>query len=421
MEKQQVKLYDTTLRDGTQGEGVSLSVQDKLRIAERLDHMGIHYIEGGFPGSNPKDIEFFTRVKRLKLKTSKIAAFGSTRRADVPASKDQSLNAILRAETPVVTIFGKTWDLHVRDVLRIPLDENLKLISDSIAYLRKHGREVIYDAEHFFDGYRQNTSYAVATLRAAEEAGASVLALCDTNGGMITSWIAEIVREVRDRTRTPLGIHVHNDSDMAVANSITAIENGVVHVQGTINGYGERCGNANLCSVIANLRLKLGIPCVTEKALSELSENSRAIAEICNMKHQDNQPYVGESAFAHKGGVHVNAVVKNPKTYEHIEPERVGNSRRVLVSELSGKSTMSVKAEELGLHLGKDPKLAKKILAEVRDLEHKGYHFEVAEGSFEVLMQRSLKTFRNFSVWKDSGSPLRKAKKTALSRKPPSR
>ncbi|MBI4435796.1 MAG: citramalate synthase [Candidatus Omnitrophica bacterium] len=392
----QVKLYDTTLRDGTQGEGVSLSVQDKLRIVERLDHLGIHYIEGGFPGSNPKDIEFFKQVKRLKLKTAKVAAFGSTRRADSPASKDVSLNALLRAETEVVTIFGKSWDLHVKDVLRISPEENLKVIADSVSYLKKHGLEVVYDAEHFFDGYQRNASYALSSLKAAEEAGASVLVLCDTNGGMITSWVAEVVREVKEKTHAPLGIHVHNDSDMAVANSITAVENGVLHVQGTINGYGERCGNANLCSIIANLKLKLGIDCVTDKALQELAENSRAIAEICNMKHRDNQPYVGKSAFAHKGGVHVNAVMKNPVTYEHVEPERVGNRRRILVSELSGKSTMTVKAEELGLHLDKDPKLAKKILDEVRELELQGYHFEVAEGSFELLMHRSLKSFKEF-------------------------
>ncbi len=396
METLQVKLYDTTLRDGTQGEGVSLSVQDKLRIVERLDQMGIHYIEGGFPGSNPKDIEFFKRAKKLKLKNSKISAFGSTRRADAAASKDMSLNALLRAGTPVVTIFGKSWDLHVKEVLRISPEENLKVIADSVSYLKKHGLEVIYDAEHFFDGYRRNATYALQSLLAAEEAGAAVLVLCDTNGGMITSWVGEIVREVKTRTHAPLGIHVHNDSDMAVANSITAVMNGVVHVQGTINGYGERCGNANLCSIIPNLKLKLGIGCVTDKALSELTESSRIIAEICNMKHRDNQPYIGKSAFAHKGGVHVNAVMKNPVTYEHVDPEQVGNQRRILVSELSGKSTMTVKAEELGIHLGKDPALAKKVLDQVRQLEHQGYHFEVAEGSFEVLMQRSLKGFKDF-------------------------
>ena len=395
-EKMQVKVYDTTLRDGTQGEGVSLSVQDKLRICQKLDEMGIHYIEGGFPGSNPKDIEFFKEVKRLKLKTAKVAAFGSTRRADAPSSKDVSLNALIRSETAVVTIFGKSWDLHVKDVLRISPDENLKVISDSVSYLKKHGLEVIYDAEHFFDGYQRNAAYALASLKAAEEAGASALVLCDTNGGMITSWIGEIVREVKDKTHSPLGIHVHNDSDMAVANSIVAVENGVVHVQGTINGYGERCGNANLCSIIPNLKLKLGIDCVSDKALSELAENSRIIAEICNMKHRDNQPYVGKSAFAHKGGVHVDAVKKNPVTYEHVMPEQVGNRLRILVSELSGKATMTVKGEELGIHLDKDPAAAKKILDRVRELEHQGYHFEVAEGSFELLMQRSLKTFKDF-------------------------
>lgn len=394
----QAKLYDTTLRDGTQGEGVSLSVQDKLRIAQKLDEMGIHYIEGGFPASNPKDIEFFKRVREAKLKHAKVAAFGSTRRADAPASKDFSLNALLRAETEVATIFGKSWDLHVRDVLRISLDENLRVISGSVAYLKKHGLEVIYDAEHFFDGYRRNPEYALASLKAAEEAGASVLVLCDTNGGMITSWVSKIVREVKEKTAAPLGIHVHNDSDMAVANSITAVENGVVHVQGTINGYGERCGNANLCSVIANLKLKLGIDCVTDKALAELTENSRIIAEICNMRHRDNQPYVGKSAFAHKGGVHVDAVKKNPVTYEHVTPTKVGNWRRILVSELSGKSTMTVKAEQLGVHLGKDPAVAKKILEQVRGLEHQGYHFEVAEGSFELLMHRSLETFKDFFI-----------------------
>ena len=391
-----IQLYDTTLRDGTQGEGVSLSVVDKLRISEKLDELGVHFIEGGFPGSNPKDIEFFKEAKRLRLKAAQVVAFGATRRADALASKDVSLNGLLRAETKTVTLFGKSWDFQVREVLKISLDQNLEVIEDSIRYLKKHGLDVVYDAEHFFDGYLRNPEYALKTLKAAEAAGASVLVLCDTNGGMITSQISRVVKDVLSHLPAPLGIHVHNDSDMAVANSIAAIESGVVHVQGTMNGYGERCGNANLCSIIANLRLKVGIRCVSDAQLEKLADISKYVAELCNMKHRDNQPYVGLSAFAHKGGVHVNAVRKNPDSYEHIRPEQVGNQRRILVSELSGKSTIQSKAEAVGLDLAKDPEKVQQILDRVRTLEHAGYHFETAEASFELLMRRSAKTFKKF-------------------------
>ncbi len=391
-----ITLYDTTLRDGTQGEGISLSVNDKLRLAQRMDQFGFHYIEGGWPGSNPKDAEFFQRARKLKFKNAKLAAFGSTRRADLSASEDPNLKALLKAETKVVTIFGKSWDLHVKEVFNIPLEKNLEMIRDSVQFLKKEGREVIYDAEHFFDGYRQNAEYARSTLKAAQEAGADLICLCDTNGGMITAWITEIVSGVKRHISKPLGIHVHNDSDMAVANSIAAVEAGCSQVQGTINGVGERCGNANLVSVIANLKLKLGVDCLPDEKLKQLTELSYFVSEICNLKHPNSLPYVGGSAFAHKGGVHIDAVRKNPQTYEHIHPDKVGNSRRVLISELAGRTSITLKAKELSLDLQKKDPKTQKILKLIQKLENEGYQFEAAEASFELLVRKTVKKYKPF-------------------------
>ena len=396
-----IELYDTTLRDGAQTEGISFSVSDKLKICEKLDQLGIHFIEGGWPGANPKDMEFFKKAKALKLKNAQLVAFGSTMRAKGKASQDAILKNLLAADTKYITIFGKSWDLHVRDVFKTELNENLRMIEDSVKFLVSRGRHVIYDAEHFFDGYRENKDYALDTLRAAEAAGAETIVLCDTNGGSVTSQVFEVVEEVKAVMRTPLGMHAHNDSDMAVANSIAAVQAGCGHVQGTMNGYGERCGNANLVSIIANLKLKLGIDCISDLEMKDLTEVSRFIAEISNMKPLDNQPFVGNSAFAHKAGVHVNAVLKNPKTYEHVDPKTVGNHRRLLISELAGKSTIAKKAADLELDMGKGGEKTKRILKALQELENKGYHFEAAEASLELLMNRMMKTFRDFFELQD--------------------
>jgi len=393
-----VELYDTTLRDGAQSEGISYSVQDKLRILEHLDRLGMHYVEGGWPGSNPKDAEFFERARPVKLHHAKLAAFGSTRRPGVSAAKDANLKALLEAHTPVVTIFGKTWDLHVRDVLGASLDENLKMIEDSVRLLKSKGRMVVYDAEHFFDGYHENQVYAIKTLEAALGAGADVIALCDTNGGTIPSTLRGVIMSVREKlgVAVPMGIHAHNDSELAVANSLTAIAAGCVQVQGTVNGYGERCGNANLVSIIANLQLKMRYSALPAAKLKELAETSRFVAEVSNMAQQANQPFVGASAFAHKGGVHVNAVMKNPRTYEHLDPAVVGNERKILVSELSGRTSLVTKAKSLRLPMDKDTPQAKQLLAKLQELEHQGYHFEAAEGSFQLLLQRHLRRITPF-------------------------
>jgi 2-isopropylmalate synthase len=391
-----VKIYDTTLRDGAQTEGISFSVSDKLRIAEKLDELGVHYIEGGWPGANPKDIEVFKKLKRKPPKDSKVVAFGSTRRPKVRARDDQVLKALIKAETKVVTIFGKSWDLHVKDVLNTTPDENLNMIRDSVNFLKSKGKEVFFDAEHFFDGYKANSDYAIAALEAAQEGGADCLILCDTNGGTVTSDIFRIVEEVKSRLKTPLGIHTHNDCELAVSNSIAAVQAGCVHVQGTINGYGERCGNANLMSIIPILKLKLNIDCLSDLQVKELTEVSRFISEMSNMKQMTNQPFVGASAFAHKAGVHVNAMMKNPKSYEHMEPATVGNRRRLLISELSGKSAILRKAKELDIGLQKESPKTKKILKLLQDLEHKGYQFESADASFELLMKRAMKQFKTF-------------------------
>ncbi len=391
-----IELYDTTLRDGAQSEGISFSVNDKLKIAEKLGALGIHFIEGGWPGANPKDIEFFKKAGKLKFKKSKLVAFGSTRRAGAKVKTDKVLSGLLAANTEYVTIFGKSWDLHVRDVFKVDLDENLRMIEDSIKFLKSKGKTVFYDAEHFFDGYRANRSYALKTLKAAEGAGACRIILCDTNGGTMTSQVFETVEDVSAGIKTPLGIHTHNDCDMAVANSIAAIQAGCVQAHGTINGYGERCGNANLISIIANLKLKLDIDCVSGLELKELTETAHYVAEICNLKMNDNEPFVGSSAFAHKAGVHVNAILKNPRTYEHADPGSVGNHRRLLVSELSGRSTILDKTKDMDLDLGKNDGKTKKILKSLQDLESKGYHFESAEASLELMIKRVMKKFKDF-------------------------
>jgi len=396
-----IEIYDTTLRDGAQTEGISYSVNDKLRIAEKLDELGLHYIEGGWPGANPKDNEFFSKVRKLNLKTSKIAAFGSTCKTGQKAASDKILKGLLDSEAQVITIFGKTWDLHVEAVLKTTLAENLRMIEESVKYLRARGRSVLFDAEHFFDGYKSNREYAVKCLQAAQNGGAERLVLCDTNGGTVTSHLFDIVEEVRKEVSVPVGIHVHNDSDLAVANSIAAVQAGAMHVQGTVNGYGERCGNANLISIIAILKLKMGIDCITDIAMKELTEVSRFVAEISNMRQEKNQPFVGQSAFAHKAGIHINAVIKNSRTYEHIDPEMIGNRRRLVISDQSGKSAIAKKAEEINLGLDAKREHDKKILAALQKLENEGYQFEAAEASLELFMQRAMKKFRDFFALKD--------------------
>ncbi|BCR04103.1 (R)-citramalate synthase [Desulfuromonas versatilis] len=391
-----IRLYDTTLRDGTQAEDVSFLVADKIRIAQKLDELGIHYIEGGWPGSNPKDIAFFKDVKKVSLKQTKIAAFGSTRRAKTTPDKDANIRTLVQAEPDVVTIFGKTWDFHVHEALRISLEENLELIYDSLAYLKQHVAEVIYDAEHFFDGYKANPEYALKTLKAAQDAGADCIVLCDTNGGTLPYELPAILAEVKKAVSTDLGIHTHNDSECAVANSLVAVEHGIVHVQGTMNGFGERCGNANLCSIIPALRLKMGRECVNDAQLKALRSTSRYIYELANLVPNKHQAYVGNSAFAHKGGVHVSAIQRHPETYEHIRPEQVGNVTRVLVSDLSGRSNILAKAEQFSINLDSKDPITQEILENLKEMENKGFQFEGAEASFELLMRRALGTLRQF-------------------------
>jgi 2-isopropylmalate synthase len=382
--------FDTTLRDGTQGESISFSVEDKLIIAQKLDELGIDYIEGGWPGSNPKDKEFFARAAELKLNHAKLTAFGSTRFAKNPVEEDRNVLALVEAGTPVVSIFGKTWDLHVKRALGISEEENLTLISETVKYLCDHGKEVVYDAEHFFDGYTANPEYALKTLEAAHRAGASVLCLCDTNGGTVTARLVEIVGEVRLRFDGVIGIHTHNDSDLAVANSIAAVEAGATHVQGCMNGYGERCGNANLASVIANLELKLGHTTIGPEKLASLSSVCRFLAELANLPLRNDQPFVGKSAFAHKGGVHVSAVLKDSATYEHIAPEKVGNRQRVLVSDLSGRGNIMYKLKQHGLAGRLDEDARRELLERIKQLEYEGYELEAAEGTFELLVREAL-------------------------------
>lgn len=389
-----ILVYDTTLRDGSQGEKINFSAQDKVRIAQKLDSVGVHYIEGGWPGSNPRDIRFFELVKEVPFTHARLTAFGSTRRANTACEEDENLKALLQSETQAVTIFGKTWDLHVKQVIRNTLEENLAMIHDTVAFLRSQGREVIYDAEHFFDGYKNNPQYATETVDAAVSGGADFIVLCDTNGGTLPFEIHEIMEKVCPKIAVKIGIHTHNDSGLAVANSLVAVRCGAVMVQGTINGYGERCGNADLTAVIANLQLKMGLRCMTDENLGRLTELSRYVSEVANMTPFNGRPFVGTSAFAHKGGIHVNAIMKTPKAYEHIEPEAIGNERRVLISDLCGKSSVEYKAKELGIELGGNGYDSKKIAKEIKQLEHEGYQFDAAEGSLELLLKRLTGQFK---------------------------
>jgi len=389
-----ILVYDTTLRDGSQGEKINFSAEDKLRIAQKLDAMGIHHIEGGWPGSNPKDMQFFELAKGVPFRHARLAAFGSTRRQNSRTEQDENIIALLQSETPSVTIFGKSWDLHVKEVIRTTLKENLTMIYDSVAYLRSQGREVIYDAEHFFDGYKNNPDYAMQTIGAAVSGGADVIVLCDTNGGTLPFEIQEIMDKICPKIPVKVGIHTHNDCGLAVANTLAAVRAGAVMVQGTVNGYGERCGNADLTSVIPNLQLKMGLSCMTEENLMRLTELSRYVSEVANMTPFNGRPFVGKSAFAHKGGIHVNAIMKTPKAYEHIEPDVIGNERRVLISDLSGKSNVDYKARELGVELGGDGFDSREIAKEIKRLEHEGYQFDAAEGSFELLLKRLTGQFK---------------------------
>ncbi len=391
-----VLLFDTTLRDGEQAEGVSFSLEDKFRIAYRLDEFGIDYIEGGWPGSNPKAVEFFDQIDRRRLKYAKLVAFGSTRRKRIKPDADENLRALIQSQTPAVAIFGKSWDLHVREALQASLEENLEMIRDSVRFLHDAGREVIYDAEHFFDGYKNNPDYALKTIVAAAEAGAACIVLCDTNGGTLTTEIAPIIEAARRAVNIPIGIHCHNDSGVAVANTLVAVQYGAVHVQGTINGYGERCGNADLIPIIAGLELKMGKKCLPEGKLQSLTSLAHFVAEIGNFIPDPRQPYVGRSVFAHKGGVHVSAMRRHNKTYEHIDPKAVGNSTRILVSELSGQSNIISKAEQLGLDVKEINEKIKPILNKIKELENQGYEYEAAEGSFEVLALKELGRHKTF-------------------------
>src|SRR4051794_28464935 len=382
-----VFIYDTTLRDGSQGEGVNFSLQDKLLLTRKLDDLGIDFVEGGYPLSNPKDFEYFQAVRELPLKHTKVVAFGMTRRKNSPPETDTCLKALLDAHTPVVTIVGKTWDFHVTEVLGTTLDENLRMIADSVAFCRSQGREVFYDAEHFFDGYRANPEYALTTLRAAADAGASVVIPCDTNGGTMPERVAEVIAAARAAVSCEVGIHCHNDCDLAVANTLAAVRAGATQVQGTMNGIGERCGNVDLVSVVANLALKYGIDVLAPGSLRHLTEASRYVYELANMNFRPGQPFVGQSAFAHKGGMHTHAVAKDPTTYEHVNPEAVGNERRILISELSGHATILSKTAKYALD--QDKALMTKVLTAVQDLEYAGYEFEAAEASFAILVKKT--------------------------------
>ncbi|MBI1336904.1 MAG: citramalate synthase [Phycisphaera sp.] len=410
--QRRVEIYDTTLRDGTQGLGVSLSLVDKLKITRQLDELGVDYVEGGYPLSNPKDVAYFAEVKKLNLQHARICAFGMTRRKGIAPGADPGMQALVEAQAPVITIVGKTWDLHVEHVLGVSLEENLAMVRESLAYCKDHGSgEVFYDAEHFFDGYRANKEYALKTLQAALEGGASRLVLCDTNGGSLPGWVAQVVTDVsahckargfqatgspQSNTSLPmLGIHPHNDSGVAVANALAAVEAGCVQVQGTINGIGERCGNVDLTTVIANLRLKMGMSCLHEDSLARLTEVSRFVYELANMNLVAGQPFVGQGAFAHKGGMHVHAVQKLARSYEHVPPEVVGNSRKVLVSELSGASNISATLGQK-FNITTDKQLQRKVLERVQDLEHQGYQFESASASFELLLHEVKGTRPNF-------------------------
>lgn len=390
-ERPAITIYDTTLRDGTQREGLSLSVEDKLRIAAKLDLLGVHYIEGGFPGSNPKDIEFFERVGELKLETAVITAFGTTRRKDTPVEDDAGLAALLDTGCSALCIFGKAWDIHVTETLQTSLAENVSMVRDSVAFLKAAGRTVFFDAEHFFDGYKADAAYALEVCRAAVDAGADAVVLCDTNGGTLSHEVLRIVGELSLILDVPLGIHAHNDTGCAVANSLIAVEAGCVHVQGTANGYGERAGNADLLTILPSLELKMGLACIGEDRMRLLTEVSHFVAETSNISPNSHQPYVGTSTFAHKGGVHASAAARLPEAYEHIDPTRVGNLARVVVSELAGRASLTLKAQEMGIELTGDT--AGEVLDSIKELEYHGYSFEAADGSLEIMLKKRLGSY----------------------------
>lgn len=409
-----VTIFDTTLRDGTQGEGISLSADDKLKIAKKLDQLGVHYIEGGIPGSNSKDIEFFKRVQEFGL-SARVTAFGSTRRKDSIAEHDPNLKRILESGAKATSLVGKSWDFHVHTALQTTLEENLAMIYDSIAYLKRQGMEVLFDAEHFFDGYKNNPEYALSVMRKAEEAGADWLVMCDTNGGTMPHEVHDIVSVLASRVTTArLGIHTHNDCELAVANALNAVRAGAEQVQGTMNGYGERCGNANLCSIIPNLQLKLGYDVIEPEQLMQLTNTARYVGEIANVHMPVGQPFVGTAAFAHKGGIHVSAILRDSRTYEHIAPETVGNRQRVLVSELAGQSNILSKAQEMGIKFDPENEETRQVISKIKDLEHQGYQFEGADASLELLLRQAngemkeLFVFESFKmlVEKSAGKPV---------------
>ena len=392
----QIKIYDSTLRDGAQAQGISFTVEDKLKIAQAVDRLGISYIEAGNPGSNPKDLEFFQRVKSLGLKNAKVVAFGSTRRANINVNDDANVKSLLTADTPAVAIFGKSWDFHVDEVIRTTLDENLKMIYDTVEFFVKKGKEVVFDAEHFFDGYKANPEYAMKALNTAIDAGAHSVCLCDTNGGTFPNEISDITAIVVNNVKVSVGIHCHNDNGMAVANSIMAVQAGASQVQGTINGFGERCGNVNLCTVIPNLQIKADYQCIPKEKMKYITAIARYVSEIANMIHDEKEPYVGGSAFAHKGGMHIDAVFKNPISFEHINPELVGNKRVILMSEVAGRSTIMKRINEVDSSIGKDSPEAKVIIDRLKELEHDGYQYEGAESSFELVIRKILGKYTPF-------------------------
>jgi len=399
-----ILLYDTTLRDGTQGENINFSAHEKIKIAEWLDDLGIHYIEGGWPGSNPRDMQFFDLSKNIKLKNARLTAFGSTRKPGVDPGDDFNVKALLESKAPAVTIVGKSWDLHVEQVMNNTLEENLAMIRDTVEFLKHNGLEVLYDAEHFFDGYRENRDYALQTLTAAVDGGADFIVLCDTNGGTLPFELESMIGDARETLHgkdgiptkekpIKIGIHTHNDCGLAVANSITAVKAGAVMVQGTINGYGERCGNADLTSIIPILHTKMKYPCISSQNLTKLKKVSRFVSETANLVPRNDRPFVGKSAFAHKGGLHVNAIMKVPRAYEHMNPEDIGNNRRVLVSDLSGKSNVEYKAKELGVELGENGLDSRKIVSEIKRMEQEGFQFDVADGSLKILLEKFTQQF----------------------------
>lgn len=394
--KRQVDIFDSTLRDGAQAEGISFSVEDKLKVVKALDGLGVSYIEAGNPGSNPKDMEFFKRVKELKLKTSKLTAFGSTRRYGIKVEDDKNVNFLLSAETPVVTIFGKSWDFHVTDIIKTTLEENLSMITDTLAFFKEKGKEVIFDAEHFFDGYKGNKEYALNSLLAAVEGGADSIVLCDTNGGCMPDEIYDITKIVVDRLNVDVGIHCHDDGGMAIANSMMAVKAGASQVQGTYIGFGERCGNANLSALIGNLQLKLDIHCIPDEQLENLTDVARYIGEVANITLTEREPFIGQKAFTHKGGMHIDGVTKASHSFEHINPEKVGNERRFLMSEVAGRSTILKKIQKISPTISKDSDQTKQIMERLKELEHMGYQFEGAESTFELVIRKHLGKYKPF-------------------------